>query len=105
MNFVSKWFWKRAARHEMLSMSRITSLIAGLLLVLSALTGAGSLLWGLVLGIGVIVLSGQLKHRLWGAAFVVAGVLAYLSFGGLVGEGGAILLIVAAGLGLASTFV
>ena len=89
----------------MLSLAKTASLIAGLLLIISGLLGAGSLLLGLVLGVGVIVLSGRLKHRLWSAVFLVAGLLAYSSFGGLVGEGGIILLIVAAALGLASTFV
>ena len=89
----------------MLSLAKMASLIAGLLLIISGLLGAGSLLLGLVLGVGVIILSGRLKHRLWSAIFLVAGLLAYSSFGGLVGEGGIILLIVAAALGLASTFV
>ncbi len=105
MSFVSKWFWKRAVRHEMLSLARTASLIAGLLLIVSGLLGASPLVLGLVLGIGVIVLSGRLKHRLWSAGFLVAGLVTYSSFGGLVGEGGVILLIAAAGLALASTFV
>ncbi len=105
MGLISKWFWKRAVRHEMLSLAKMASLIAGLLLILSGLLGAGSLVLGLILGIGVIVLSGRLKHRLWSAVFLVAGLLAYSSFRGLVGEGGVVLLIIAAALGLASTFV
>lgn len=105
MNFISKWFWKRAVRHEMLSLAKMASLIAGLLLVLSGLIGAGSLALGLILGIGIIVLSGRLKHRLWAAVFLVAGLLVFSSFSGLVGEGGVALLIIAAALGLASTFV
>lgn len=104
MNFVSKWFWKRAVRHELLSMARMASLVAGLLLIVSGLL-YGPLLLGLVLGIGIIVLSGRLKHRLWSAVFLVGGILAYSSFSGLVGEGGIILLILAAALGLVSTFV
>lgn len=83
----------------------MASLIAGLLLIISGLLGASSLFLGLALGIGIIVLSGRLKHRLWSAVFLVAGLLAYSSFGGLVGQGGVILLMVAAALGLASTFV
>lgn len=79
--------------------------MAGLLLILSGLIGTGSLILGLILGIGVVLLSGRLKRRLWSAVFLVAGLLAFSSFGGIVGEGGAVLLIVAAGLGLASTFV
>ena len=105
MNFISRWFWKRAVRHEILSFAKTASLISGLLLILSGVLGAGSLILGLVLGIGVIVLSGRLKHRLWAAVFLVAGLLAWSSFSGLVGEGGIVLLIIAAALGLASTFV
>jgi hypothetical protein len=105
MNFVSKWFWKRAVRHEVLSLTRTISLVAGLLLILSGLIGAGSFMLGIILGIGIILLSGRLKHRLWSAVFLAAGVLAFTSFRGIVGEGGVVLLIVAAGLGLASTFV
>ncbi len=105
MNFISKWFWKRAMRHELLSLARIAALIAGLLLVISGILGTGPLILGAVLGIGIVLLSGRLKHRLWSAVFLAAGLLAYTSFGGLVGEGGAALLIVAAGLGLVSTFV
>lgn len=105
MNFISKWFWKRAVRHEMLSLAKTVSLVAGLLLILSGLIGAGSLVLGLVLGVGIIVLSGRLKHRLWSAAFLVAGLLALSRFGGLLGQGGVVLLIAAAALGLASTFV
>jgi hypothetical protein len=67
--------------------------------------GFGPLLLALVLGVGVIVLSGRLKHRLWSAVFLVAGLLVFGSFGGLVGEGAVVVLIVAAALGLASTFV
>ncbi len=103
-NFISKWFWKRAIRHEMLSLARLASLVAGLLLVVSGLLGVGPLALGLVLGIGIIVLSGRLKHRLWSAVFLVAGLLVFSSFSGLVGEGGVVLLILAAALGLASTF-
>lgn len=89
----------------MLSLAKTASLIAGLLLIISGLLGASPLALGLVLGIGVILLSGRLKHRLWSAALLVAGLLAYSSFGGLIGEGGIVLLIIAALLGLASTFV
>ena len=105
MNHFTKWFWKRAVKHEMLSLSKTASLIAGLLLVVSGLIGSGSLALGLVLGIGIIVLSGRLKHRLWGAVFVVAGLLAFSYVGGPVGQVGIVALIVAAALGLASTFV
>ena len=105
MNFISKWFWKRAVRHEMLSLAKTASLVAGLLLIVSALIGEVSLAAGLVLGVGIIVLSGRLKHRLWSAVFLVAGLLVFSSFRGLVGQGGAVLMIAAAALGLASTFV
>jgi hypothetical protein len=104
-NFISKWFWKRAVRHELLSLSKMASLVAGLLLILSGLLGSGPLALGLILGVGVILLSGRFKHRLWSAVFLVAGLLAYSYFGGLTGEAGAVLLIVAGALGLASTFV
>lgn len=89
----------------MLSLARMASLISGLLLILSGLVGAGSLALGLVLGIGIILLSGRLKHRLWSAVFLAAGFLAFASFGGIIDEGGALLLVVAAALGFASTFV
>jgi len=83
----------------------MAALVSGLLLVISGLLGYASLFLGLALGIGIIVLSGRLKHRLWSAVFLVAGLFAFSSFGGLVGEGGGVLLIIAAALGLASTFV
>lgn len=105
MNFISKWFWKRAVRHEILSASRMAALVAGLLLVVSGLIGAAPLVLGLVLGIGAIFLSGRFKHRLWSAVFLVAGILTFSSFGGLVGEGGVLLMIISAGLGFTSTFV
>ena len=105
MNFVSRWFWKRAVRHEMLSAARMASLVAGLLLILSGLIGAGSLFLGLILGVGIIIFSGRLKHRLWSVVFLAAGLLAFSTFGGVVGQGGAVAMVVAAALGLASTFV
>lgn len=105
MNFISKWFWKRAVRHEMLSLAKTASLIAGLLLIFSGLIGGWPLVLGVVLGVGIILFSGRLKHRLRSAAFLVAGILAYSSFGGLMGEGAIIVLVIAAALGLASTFV
>ena len=89
----------------MLSAARMASFIAGLLLILSALIGAGSLVLGLTLGAGVIVFSGRLKHRLWSVVFLAAGLLAFSSFGGIVGQGGAVAMVVAAARGLASTFV
>ena len=104
MNFISKWFWRRAVRHEILSLARMASLVAGLLLVISALF-YGPLFLGLVLGVGIVLFSGRLKHRLFAAAFLAAGVLTYSSFGGLIGEGGVVLMVAAAALGLASTFV
>lgn len=105
LNFISKWFWKRAVKHETLSLAKTVSLVAGLLLVISGLLRVGPLILGLVLGVGVIVLSGRLKHRPWSALFLVAGLFAFSSFSGLVREGGIVLLMVAAALGLASTFV
>ena len=105
MNFISKWFWKRAVRHEMLSLAKMASLVSGLLLIISGLIGAAPLAFGLILGVGVIMLSGRIKHRVWAAVFLAAGLLAFASFGGLIGQGGAVLLIVAAALGFASTFV
>ncbi len=89
----------------MLSLSKMASLVSGLLLIISGLIGAGSLFLGLVLGVGVILLSRRFKHRLWSAVFLVAGLLVFSSFGGLIGEGGVVLMIIAAALGLASTFV
>ncbi len=89
----------------MLSISRMASLVAGLLLIISGLVGAGPLALGLILGVGVLLLSGRFKHRLFSAVFIVAGLLLFSSFGGLVGQGGIVLMIIAALLGLASTFV
>jgi len=77
----------------------------GLLLILSGFIGDGSLALGLVPGIGIIVLSGRLKQRLWSVVFLVAGILAFPSFECLIGQGGAVLMMVAATLGLASVFV
>ena len=105
MNFITKWFWKRAVRHEMLSAAKTISLVAGLLLIVSGILGATSLLLGVILGIGVILLAGRLKHRLWSAGFLVVGLVAYASVRGIVGEGGAVLVVIAAVLGLASTMV
>ena len=101
--FFTKCFWKRTVRHEILSVAKIASLIAGLLLILSGPL-YGPLVLGLVLGIGVIVLSGRLKHRLFSAIFLAAGILTFSSFGGF-GEWGIILLFAASVLGLASTFL
>jgi hypothetical protein len=103
MSFVSKWFWKRAVRHEMLAAAKIVSLVAGLLLIVSALLGGISLVLGLILGLGIIVLGGRLKHRLWGVAFLVLGFIAFSSASGIVAEGAAALVMLAAVLGLAST--
>ena len=89
----------------MLSLSKMAALVAGLLLIAAGLIGAGSFALGLILGVGLILLSGRFKHRLWSAVFLVAGVFTFSSFGGLVGEGGVLLMIASAGLGLASTFV
>lgn len=105
MNPISGWFWKRAVRREMLSVAKLVSLVSGLLLILSALIGGGSLYLGLILGVGIILLSGRLKHRLWSGVFLVAGLLTFSSFRGVVGEGGIVLFVVAAAVGLASTFV
>ena len=89
----------------MLSAARVASLVAGLLLILSALIGAGSLVLVLTLGVGIIVFSGRLKHRLWSVVFLAAGLLAFSNFGGILGQGGVVAMVVAAALGLASTFV
>ncbi len=59
----------------MLSISRMASLVAGLLLIISGLVGAGPLALGLILGVGVLLLSGRFKHRLFSAVFIVAGLL------------------------------
>ena len=88
----------------MLSAAKMASLVAGLLLILSGLTGAGSPILGLTLGAGIIIFSGRLKHRLWSVVFLAAGLLAFSSFGGIVGQGGAVAMLVAAALGLSSTF-
>ena len=88
----------------MLSAAKMASLVAGHLLILSGLTGVGSPILGLTLGAGIIIFSGRLKHRLWSVVFLAAGLLAFSSFGGIVGQGGAVAMLVAAALGLSSTF-
>jgi hypothetical protein len=103
LNPVSKWFWKKAVRHEMLTAAKTIFLVAGLLLIVSALLGGISLVLGLILGVGVIVLGGRIKHRLWAAAFLVVGFIAFSSASGIVAQGAAALVMLAAVLGLAST--
>ncbi len=105
MSFVTKWFWKRAVRHEMLSAAKTISLVAGLLLIVSGLLGGSSLFLGIVLGVGAIILGGRLKHRTWAAAFLVVGLVAFSLTSGLVGKGGSVLVVIAAALGLVSTLV
>jgi 4-hydroxybenzoate polyprenyltransferase len=105
VNIISKFFWKRAVRHEMLSAAKILALVAGLLLILSAILGPTSLVLGLILGGAVILLAGRLKHRLWSGGFLVAGLVSYASLDGIMAQGGAILVMAAAALGLASTFM
>jgi 4-hydroxybenzoate polyprenyltransferase len=105
MNFISKWFWKRAVRHELLSAGKTLALVGGLLLILAGILGAISLVLGLVFGVGAILLSGRLKHRLWAGGILIAGILVFSEAGGFVAEGGAILIVTAAALGLASTLV
>lgn len=89
----------------MLSAARIASLIAGLLLIISAILGSAPLALGLILGVGVMLLSGRIKHRLWSGILLVVGLVVYSVVGGLAGEGGAVLLIAASALGLASTLL
>ena len=90
----------------MLSAAKTMSLVAGLLLIVAGVLGAASLLLGVVLGVGVIILAGRLKHRVWAAGFLVIGLVAFYAMGGgIVAEGAATLVIIAACLGLASTLV
>lgn len=105
MNFISKWFWKRAIKHEVLSIAKAVALVAGLVLIISGIVGPTSLVLGLVLGVGVIILAGRLKHRLWSGGFFVAGLFAYAGVEGIVAQGGALLVVVAGFLGLVSTFI
>jgi 4-hydroxybenzoate polyprenyltransferase len=105
LNFISKWFWKKAIKHEMLSVAKAVALVAGLLLIISAILGPTSLVLGLVLGVGVIILAGRLKHRLWSGGFLVGGLFAYSAVAGIIAQGGALLVVVAGFLGLASTFI
>lgn len=105
MNFISKWFWKRAIRHEMLSASKTIALVAGLLLIVSGLLDPTSLVLGVVLGAGIILLSGRLKHRVWSAGFLIVGLVALSIVEGFLAQGGAALVILAGALGLASTFI
>ena len=87
----------------MLAASKMVSLVAGLLLIVSALLGGISLVLGLVLGLGTILLGGRLKHRLWAVAFLVLGFIAFSSTSGLIAQGAAAMVMLAAVLGLAST--
>ncbi len=105
MNFISKWFWKRAIKHEVLSVAKAVALVAGLVLIISAILGPTSLVLGLVLGVGVIILAGRLKHRLWSGGFFVGGLFAYAGVEGIIAQTGALLIVVAGFLGLASTFI
>ncbi len=105
MNFISKWFWKRAIKHEVLSVAKTVALVAGLVLIISGILGPTSLVLGLVLGVGVIILAGRLKHRLWSGGFLVGGLLAYPAVEGTIAQGGALLVVVAGFLGLVSTFI
>ncbi len=105
MNFISKWFWKRAIKHEVLSVAKAVALVAGLVLIVSGILGPTSLVLGLILGVGVIILAGRLKHRLWSGGFLVGGLLAYSAVEGIIAQGGALLVVVAGLLGLASTFI
>jgi|SRR5215467_7252913 len=105
MNFISKLFWKRSIRHEMRSIGKILALLAGLLLIISAILGPTSLIIGLVLGGGIILLAGRLKHRLWSGGFFIAGLLSYSALEGIIAQGGALLVMAAAAISLASTFI
>jgi hypothetical protein len=105
LNFISKWFWKRAARHEILSIAKTVALVAGVLLIVSGIIGPTALTLGLVLGVGVIILAGRLRHRLWSGGYLIAGLIAYSGVEGIVAQGGAILVVAAGSLGLASTFI
>ncbi len=105
MNFISKWFWKRAIEHEVLSVAKTVAFVAGLVLIISGILGPTSLVLGLVLGVGVIILAGRLKHRLWSAGFFVGGLFAYAGVEGTIAQGGALLVVVAGSLGFASTFI
>jgi len=105
LNFISKWFWKRAIKHEVLSVAKAVALVAGLVLIISAILGPTSLVLGLVLGVGVIILAGRLKHRLWSGGFFVGGLFAYAGVEGIIAQTGALLIVVAGFLGLASMFI
>lgn len=104
MNFISKWFWKRAVRHEMASIAKTVAQVAGVVLIIAAVIGAAPLVLGLILGLGAILLAGWLKHRLLAAGALLVGLLLLGTFGGLA-AGGAFLIVIASGLGLASSFV
>ena len=105
MNFISKWFWKRAIKHEVLSVAKALALVAGIVLIISGILGPTSLVLGLVLGAGAIILAGRLKHRLWSGGFLVGGLLAYAGVEGTIAQAGALLIIAAGSLGLVSTFI
>ncbi|HEV2225895.1 MAG TPA: hypothetical protein VGR56_03715 [Nitrososphaerales archaeon] len=105
MNLISKWFWKRAIKHEVLSVAKGLALVAGIILVISGILGPTSLVLGLVLGVGAIILAGRLKHRLWSGGFFIGGLFAYAGVEGIIAQTGALLIVAAGSLGLVSTFI
>jgi 4-hydroxybenzoate polyprenyltransferase len=105
VNFISKWFWKRAIKHEVLSLAKGVALVAGLVFIISAILGPTSLVLGLVIGVGLIILAGRLKHRLWSGGFVIGGLFAYAGVEGAIAQGGALLVVLAGSLGLLGTFI
>ncbi|MDG6908530.1 MAG: hypothetical protein JRN20_22400, partial [Nitrososphaerota archaeon] len=104
LNPISRWFWKRAVRREILFFARPLAWVSGLLFIVSGITGVTSLILGLVIGRGVIVLAGQLKHRILSITVLAAGLIIFYTLGGATVRWGAILVMLASILGIASTF-
>jgi hypothetical protein len=88
-----------------ISISKPIAWVSGGLFAVSGLIGAAPLILGILLGLGIVLLSTQLKRRLWSVALLVAGLAIYATLGGATDKWGAILMVVASGLGLASTFI
>lgn len=105
MNRIKKWFWKRALRHEILSIARKLALLGGLLVILSGVLEPGLLLIALVLGVGAIILSGRLKHTTWSGATLVVGGISYFVLEGLAGAAGSVLVVIAGLMGLSTLVI
>ncbi len=102
MGWIKKWFWKRAMRHEILSIARKLALLGGVLVVFAGVLDPRIILVALVLGAGAIVLSGRLKHPTWSGITLILGAISYVESGGLVGVAGSVLVVLAGLMGLST---